>query len=333
MAVRAGGQAERSRATSGHLHHDDAGQDDAGQDVGGRDEGGQDDASTQGKQVAAQAAHHGAGQVVARLGIAARAGVYLVVSYLAVRIANGAAGGPQGGTKQAASGSGAVHALAGGAAGRVALVVLTAGLIGYAVFSTLDAVLHHNDEDNAVKRWGDRLLSLWGAVLYVGFAVFTVSVLFAPQPDKQTAQQSSQRKAALTSRVLQWPGGRFLVAAVAVIVLAAAIGLYRRALIRGFRQRFEAADVPAGAWRVLVVLGTVGILARAVAYSVVAALVMAAAVESDPRKAQGLDGALRTLAGYSWGPFLLFPIAIGLGIFALYLGFEVRYRRVGTDRR
>lgn len=278
------------------------------------------------------AADHPGGQAFTRAGLAARGVVYLVVSYLAFRIANGAAGGPKGGTDTSASGAGAVRTLAGGTGGTLVLIGLAVGLLGYAAFSGVDAVLHHDDEDNAVKRWGDRALSAWGALLYVGFAIYTVRVLLSPGGGSSSGQsgQSEQRTTALTAQVLRWPGGQFLVAVVAAILAVAALGLLRRAVIRGFADRFDRSEVPDAAWRVLVPLGVAGLLARAAAYTTISVLVFSAAIENQPDKAQGLNGSLRTLAGYSWGPWLLYPIAAGLGIFALYLGFEVRYRRVAS---
>ena len=53
-----------------------------------------------------------------------------------------------------------------------------------------------------------------------------------------------------------------------------------------------------------------------------------AAVDYDPDKAVGLDGALRRLQDASYGPWLLGLVAVGLIGFAAYSAADARYRRV-----
>ena len=53
-----------------------------------------------------------------------------------------------------------------------------------------------------------------------------------------------------------------------------------------------------------------------------------AAIDYDPDKAVGLDGALLKLANVSYGPWLLGLVAAGLIGFAAFSLAEARYRRV-----
>ena len=56
-------------------------------------------------------------------------------------------------------------------------------------------------------------------------------------------------------------------------------------------------------------------------------LVVEAAVRYQPAKSTGLDGALRTLAQQSYGPWLLGALAIGLIAFGLYGLASARYAK------
>jgi hypothetical protein len=58
-------------------------------------------------------------------------------------------------------------------------------------------------------------------------------------------------------------------------------------------------------------------------------LVVVAAVTYDPSKAQGLDGALRTLAQQPFGSWLLALVALGFVAFGCYGLAESRLRRMG----
>jgi hypothetical protein len=282
------------------------------------------------KEAVDEAASHRLTQVVARSGLAARGAVYLLVAFVTGHIALSSTGTSRS-TGHSASGPGAVRTLAGGGGGRVALIALAIGLAGYAVFSVLDAVLHHDEaEHGEARHWADRLVALWGAVLYAGFSVWTFQVAFSAHPGKADSGQSQSHKTSLTSHVLSWPAGQFWVALVATIIAVAAGLLFRRAVQRNFVERFDRHRVPRRAWQALQVLGVCGIAARAVAYLVVAGMIFTAAVADNPQDGQGLDGSLRTVAARAWGPYLLFPIALGFFCFGLYLFFETRYRRIGS---
>jgi hypothetical protein len=55
---------------------------------------------------------------------------------------------------------------------------------------------------------------------------------------------------------------------------------------------------------------------------------MTAAATYDAKKSRGLDGALREMAGYSYGPWLLGLVALGIAAFGVYCFSQARYRKV-----
>lgn len=278
---------------------------------------------------AREAAEHPAVSRLARFGLASRGVVYLVVGYLAVRIAwGGATRNPAESTGHAASATGAVAAVGQAPGGRLALAVLAVGLAGYAVFSLLDTVLHHNHETPWVKRWGDRALSAFGVVLYGGLCAWTVSTALTGSRGKGSAAASHVHKAALTARVLRLPGGQELAGAVGVVLCVAGLFLVRRAFGQHFADRFPPGRIGRRTWPVVLALGGTGYFFRGVAFAIVGGVIVDAAVTFQPSRGVGLDGALRLLAGQPFGPWLLFPTAVGLICYALYLGFETVYRRV-----
>ncbi len=63
-------------------------------------------------------------------------------------------------------------------------------------------------------------------------------------------------------------------------------------------------------------------------YGIAGALVVVAAVKSQPAKATGLDVALKTLAAQQYGTVLLALVAVGLAAFAVFTFFDARFRRV-----
>ncbi len=82
-------------------------------------------------------------------------------------------------------------------------------------------------------------------------------------------------------------------------------------------------------------VGTIGHLARMVVFVLVGVFLLKAAIEFDPKKAVGLDGALAKLAHQPYGSFPLGIVAAGLIAFAVYSATDARYRRIRPvgDRR
>jgi hypothetical protein len=76
------------------------------------------------------------------------------------------------------------------------------------------------------------------------------------------------------------------------------------------------------------VLGVFGYLSRMVVFGLTGYGLLRAAIDYDPRKAVGLDGALRELANASYGPVLLGVVAAGLIGFALFSLAEARFQKV-----
>jgi hypothetical protein len=57
-------------------------------------------------------------------------------------------------------------------------------------------------------------------------------------------------------------------------------------------------------------------------------LVVVAAVRFDPSRANGLDPALKALAGQPFGTVLLVLVALGLAAYGVFCFFDAKYHRV-----
>jgi type IV secretory pathway VirB2 component (pilin) len=75
-------------------------------------------------------------------------------------------------------------------------------------------------------------------------------------------------------------------------------------------------------------LGVFGTIARGVVIGLVGVFLVVAAITADPKKARGIDGALKQLQQMTAGPFLLALVAIGLVAFGLFGFAEARWRKL-----
>src|SRR5262249_6171083 len=78
----------------------------------------------------------------------------------------------------------------------------------------------------------------------------------------------------------------------------------------------------------IVQLGKWGYSALGIVFCIIGSFLLSAAIHSDPRRAQGLDGALQWLAHQSYGPWMLGVVAAGLGCYGLFMLVEAKYRRL-----
>ncbi|SDX75745.1 protein of unknown function [Modestobacter sp. DSM 44400] len=125
--------------------------------------------------------------------------------------------------------------------------------------------------------------------------------------------------------VLALPGGQLLVLAVAVVVVG--IGGYQ--LQKGWRTAFldelDLAGLSPRARMVTLQLCRAGFLGKGVAFVLVGGVVGWAAVTFAPRRATGLDGAVRAIADAPLGACALTGVAAGIGLFSVYCFTRARH--------
>jgi hypothetical protein len=262
------------------------------------------------------AEHNTAVQVLGRFGDICYGVVHIVVAVLAVRLAFGGSG-------HSVDQKGAVATIAAQPFGEVVLWLIAVGLVAFGAWQLLCAAVGFQWIDKEGKRTRRRIGAAGRAVGVLAIAVFTVKLLLS-DPSKPTDSQSKE----LTARLMSVSGGRILVGAAAVAILAVAAGTAYRGIGKRFMQDLDLAKLPgAGTARWTKRLGVVGFTAKGVAYAIVGILVLIAAITFNPNRAGGLDDALRTLAAQPFGVVLLVIVALGLASYGVYCFFEARCRK------
>lgn len=254
---------------------------------------------------------------LARAGLVARGMIYLVVAVLAVQVARGDH------TDQADK-QGALHAVVRQPLGRVLLLGMAVGFAGYALWRLVEAAVGPPDERDPRKVLGKRLFSAVRGLLYAVFAVSALRLVISSAKPSE-----SHTEADWTARVLNWPGGPWLVSAVGIAVIGSGLYLGWRGLSRKFAKKLKLAEMGRAERRWILGVGTAGMIARMVVGVVIGGFLIAAALQHRPDRAVGVDGALRNLAAEPYGPALLVVVAAGLAAYGVYSFGEARYRRVG----
>jgi hypothetical protein len=249
---------------------------------------------------------------LARAGLLARGVVYGVIGAIALAVAAGAGGSP---TDQ----QGALEVIAREPLGTVLLALLAAGLAGYSIWRLTRAVTGHGREETDSSF--ERVADVGSGLAYLALCAVAIAILVsAGGAGGNTSKQ--------TGGVLGWPAGPELVAVAGAVLIG--VGAYQayKGLARKFMQESRTQEMERSVRRGFALLGMLGHVARGIVFALIGYGLIRAAIDYDPRRATGLDGALRELAHASYGPVLLGLVAAGFIAFAVYSIADARYRKI-----
>ncbi|MBL7499096.1 DUF1206 domain-containing protein [Frankia sp. CNm7] len=250
----------------------------------------------------------------ARLGLASRGLVYLLIGMLAIQVAAGR-------SQESTNREGALRQIADKPFGTAVLVLLVIGFIGYALWRLLNAATGETEESDGKKRAAKRASSAVRGVIYLVIAGSTIKFL-------TSGSGGSGEPAPYTARVMDNTGGRWLVGVVGVVVIGVGLAMIWRGVTTKFEEKLRTGEMGPKVRTATVRTGQVGYVARGTVFGLAGYFVTKAAVDFDPSEAKGLDGTLKTIAQASYGPWLLGICAVGLVLFGAYSFLEARYRKL-----
>lgn len=251
---------------------------------------------------------------LARFGYAARGVVYAFIGVLAIQAAffgRGRTTGPEGAIQTIAEQS------------RMLLVLIAIGLFGYALWRFVQGILDPENKGNDPKGLVKRGAMVASGFIYGGLALLAFRLI--SQNGGGSGGGGSQ---STTSTLLSMPFGRALVILAGISVIVAAAYQIHEAWTKKFQKRMKMGEMSPDERRMAIHTGQFGLAARGVAFLIVGWFLIQAALRHDPSQAQGLGGALETLASQPYGPYLLGIVAAGLVAYGAYSFLQARYRQI-----
>ncbi|HET6987564.1 MAG TPA: DUF1206 domain-containing protein [Kribbella sp.] len=231
--------------------------------------------------------------VAITVGLIAYGVVYLMIAWIALQLAWGK-------SSQEASQQGALQELASKPFGNVLLWIVAIGLFALVIWRAIELAYGHLDLEKKVSAVGR-------GVVYLVLGISAVKVALGSS-SSSTGQQES-----LSAKVMAHGPGRVLI----VVIGLAIIGVGVRDLYKAITKKFTE-DLVGGVSETTILLGRIGYAAKGVAFIVVGALFGWAAITYDPKKAGGLETALRTIKDQPFGSVLLTILALGIAAFGVY---------------
>ena len=263
----------------------------------------------------AEAGRQGAKWLVrlGRLGYGAKGVVYLIIGTLAVKAALGSGG-------RTTDSTGAVREIGAAPFGRISLLIVAIGLLGYAgwrfVSAATDAERRGDDPSSIVLRIGEVIR---GAA-YGSLGVWTLRFLV------QGYAESTDNVRALTYRALALPAGRSIVIGAGLGIIGYALYQLYRAATGKFLKRLDLSSAGSRTRTWIEQLGGFGVGARALVFGMIGILLARAGWEYDPSEAGGIEKSLDVIAGGPAGAVLFTTVAAGLIAFGILQLATARYR-------
>ena len=250
---------------------------------------------------------------VARAGYVVSGLLHVIIGYLAIRIALGTGGG-------SADQSGALAALSAKPGGVIALWAAVIALVIMALWRLAETALGRSTDPKSQSTTSevlDRTKAFALAVVYFAFAYSTLG--FARGAGKSTGAENS----GLSARLMQTATGTVVLIGGGVIIVA--VGGYH--VYKGASRSFldDLKGTPSDLVRRL---GLIGYIAKGLVIAGAGVLVIVAASLSEPDKATGLDGALKTLGAQPYGAVLLSLAGLGVITYGLYSFAMARYTKM-----
>lgn len=271
------------------------------------------------KQSAQRAVDHPWFEKLARFGYATKGIVYLLAGVLTAQAAFGLGGA-------ATDKQGALRAILAQPFGRVLLVLIAIGLIGYTLLRLVQAALDPEHKGSDAKGIAQRLGYVLSGLGYGGLAITALRYAQRGSATPSTTQASEQ---GLVARIFGYPLGRWLVGLAGLAVVGAGLQQIYRGWASDFSEHMRWDAMSAAERRWATILGRVGLAARGAVWAAAGGFLLQAALTLDPQRVQDSGGALQGLAGLL-SPWAAGLIALGLAAYGAYMLVAARYARIVT---
>ncbi len=254
---------------------------------------------------------------LARLGLAARATIYVVMALLALQLAFGD-------SHKEVDQNGALRTVARQSYGSVLLWLLALGFLSYALWRATEAAYGEVGGDSKPKT---RISCGVRALVYLALALTSIAVVTGTGNAKGG---SAGQDRAFSASLMKSTGGRVLVGVLGLIVAVVGATMIVDGWKKNFERYLRMDQMTPTVRKVVSGLGRVGTIARGLVFLIVGLLTLRAAWQHQPNDSGGIDEAIKSLA-HTPGSWLLIVVAVGLLAFGVYGFAEARWRRTGRS--
>lgn len=257
-------------------------------------------------------------RMLSRIGFVAKGILFVVIGVSAILLAAGLRGG------RITDPVGAMASIAQYPGGKFLLALLFIGALGHGVWNILRGI---GDVDNAGK--GVKGIIARSAAVGIGiFYLILAATAFQIVVSYSVSPENGRGEELVAWLFLSVPLGALVIVMIALGFFGAAIHECYSGISGKFQENYKTWKLTPGVEMAVTVLGWISFTTRAALYVIVGYFFFLAANLNDARQAQGVDGALLSLAQSRYGSILLFVSGFGLVCHGVLAFFEAKYRRI-----
>lgn len=203
--------------------------------------------------------------------------------------------------------------------GGLVLFLILVGMLAYAAWRGLAAIYDLEDYGREAKGIVARLGMMVTGAIHLGIGILAFSLLFGR--GGSGGESSIPR---YVGAVMRWPGGRWIIGLVALLILGAGAYYLRQGWKNEYRKHLQANRFTTR-WNAVL---KAGVMAHGVVIAVIGLLFLFAAWRADPNAAGGVGEAFAWLSHQAYGRFLVIAVCVGLVGFAVFCFVNAAYRIV-----
>jgi hypothetical protein len=250
---------------------------------------------------------------LARVGYTAKGILYITIGYLAAQAGLGRGG-------RVTDTGGALRTVQHASLGQPLLLVIAAGLLGYAAWRLVESVTDPERRGTGLKAVLLRVGFAARGIFHAGLGITALRVALGE------GGRSGNQAPQWTARAFQLPAGELLVSLAAAWVAGYGVYQFYRAWSPRMRKHLSLSELSSELQRWVLGVSRFGIAARGVVFALIGFFLIRAALRHDPSEAGGVAQSLRTLEHTGRWPFLV--VALGLIAYGVYELVNARYRNI-----
>jgi hypothetical protein len=253
----------------------------------------------------------------ARVGYAAKGLSFGLVGFLMLRVARGD-------RSERADFAGVMEEMSAQPLLAAMLLLMSAGFVGYAAWRLVQGVADVEGEGRDLVGLTKRGSYIAVGLLYAGFAIYALGILFGWSTDEGAVQD-------WTRRLMQWPGGGLPPGVIGADILAGSLAELWFAVSRRFQVELGRDDIGRFERACILCSGGIGHMGRSLVYTALGVFAIRAALEYDPDEARGVADTIRELADQPYGSWLVGFAAAGFIAYGVYYGLLARHHHLPNE--
>ncbi|HEU5148009.1 MAG TPA: DUF1206 domain-containing protein [Chryseosolibacter sp.] len=207
--------------------------------------------------------------------------------------------------------------------GRVILIAIAIGLLGYVMLRLMQAFKNTENKGKDLKGTLDRIGYGMSALMYLGIGIYAMKlVLQGASSDQGDSRQF------IVSKIFEYPGGEYIVGIASLIVIGMGIYQIARGVTGKFMKRVNLYN--SNMKDAFKTAGVIGYISRGIVLGIIGYFLFHAAWLSNPNEAKGTGAAFDFLQN-TFGSLMMALVAIGLAAYGVFCFVKAKYQRIDFD--